>query len=184
MYLLHTCIFNDRGIRTVFFFASDSQKRKTDLRIFTTCAFINWRLRLSDAISQVMYYVWLQNAFVNSCIQLTLYSSIKPVNQVKHIEQIKQLSFSLNFVQFTLIQRQKPNICVKKCICWQLLINEIVNDKNINYYVWKYDFKQDSNHRPSMLKRNVFLHSTHFTTAALPLSLANSSLYNVNPVNC
>jgi len=57
--------------------------------------------------------------------------------------------YSLNFVQFTLIQQQKPNICVRKCICLQLLINEIVNIKNINYYVWKYDFKQDSNHRPS-----------------------------------
>jgi len=41
-------------------------------RISTTCAFIKWRLRLSDAISQVMYCVWLQNAFVNLCIQLIL----------------------------------------------------------------------------------------------------------------
>ena len=29
-----------------------------------------------------------------------------------------------------------------------------------------------------------FLHSTHFTTAALPLSMANSSCNNVNPINC
>ena len=29
-----------------------------------------------------------------------------------------------------------------------------------------------------------FLHSTHFTTVALPLSIANSSHYNVNPINC
>ena len=28
------------------------------------------------------------------------------------------------------------------------------------------------------------LHSTHFTTAALPLSMANSSYNNVNPTNC
>jgi len=56
------------------------------------CIF-KWRLQLGDAISQVMYFVWLQNAFLNLCIQLTLYSSIKLVNHVKHIEQIKQLSF-------------------------------------------------------------------------------------------
>jgi len=35
---------------------------------------------------------------------------------------------------------------------------------------------------PQCLK--VFLHSTYFTTAALPLSFANSSYNNVNPVNC
>ena len=39
---------------------------------------------------------------------------------------------------------------------------------------------------PSTLsvQRKVFVHSTDFTTAALPLSLANSSYYYVNPVNC
>ena len=40
---------------------------------------------------------------------------------------------------------------------------------------------------PSTLRsvqKKSFLRSTHFTTAALPLSLANSSYYNVNPVNC
>ena len=38
---------------------------------------------------------------------------------------------------------------------------------------------------PSTLsvRKKIFLHSTHFTTAALPLSLANSSYNNVNPVN-
>ena len=39
---------------------------------------------------------------------------------------------------------------------------------------------------PSTLsvQKKSFLRSTHFTTAALSLSLANSSYYNVNPVNC
>ena len=36
---------------------------------------------------------------------------------------------------------------------------------------------------PSVQKKS-FLRSTQFTTAALPLSLANSSYYNVNHVNC
>ena len=37
---------------------------------------------------------------------------------------------------------------------------------------------------PSTLsvQKKSFFRSTHFTTAALPLSLANSSYYNVNPV--
>ena len=34
---------------------------------------------------------------------------------------------------------------------------------------------------PKCSKKKRF---THFTTAALPLLLANSSYYNVNPVNC
>jgi len=107
-----TTIFKNNKYKTTITYLTVNVNKISyisDLRIFTTCAFIKWRLRLSDAISQVMYCVWLQNAFVNSCILLTLYSSIKPVNHVKHIEQIKQLSCSLNFVQFTLIQRQKPN---------------------------------------------------------------------------
>ena len=38
---------------------------------------------------------------------------------------------------------------------------------------------------PSTLsvKKGVF-NSNHFTTAALTLSMANSSYYNVNPLNC
>ena len=34
------------------------------------------------------------------------------------------------------------------------------------------------------VQNKSFLHSTHFTTAALPLSMANRSYYNVNPINC
>ena len=39
---------------------------------------------------------------------------------------------------------------------------------------------------PSSLsvQKKSFLHFTYFTTAALPLSMANSSYYNVNPINC
>ena len=39
---------------------------------------------------------------------------------------------------------------------------------------------------PSTLcvQKKSFLHSIHFTTAAFPLSIANSSYYNVNPINC
>ena len=39
---------------------------------------------------------------------------------------------------------------------------------------------------PSTLsvQKKSFLRSTHFITAVLPLSFANSSFYNVNPVNC
>ena len=39
---------------------------------------------------------------------------------------------------------------------------------------------------PSTLsvQKKSFLRSTNFTTAALHLSLANSSYYDVNPVNC
>jgi len=47
--------------------------------------------------------------------------SIKTVNHVKHSEQIKQLSFSLTFVQFTLIQRQKPLILNIYLCCRTLL---------------------------------------------------------------
>ena len=35
----------------------------------------------------------------------------------------------------------------------------------------------------SVQKKSV-LHSTYFTTAALPLWMANSPYYNVNPINC
>jgi len=74
---------HDRGIRAVFFFASDSKKLSSDVLCLT-----------SKCVCKFMY--------------------------ITHI--------SLNFGQFTLIQRQKPNICVRKCICLQLLINQIVND--------------------------------------------------------
>jgi len=39
---------------------------------------------------------------------------------------------------------------------------------------------------PSTLsvKKKSFLHTTYFTTAALPRLMANSSYYNVYPINC
>jgi len=125
MYLLY--IFNNNNYilknnkykTTVTYLTVNSFKshKSHKFKNFKNMCIFKWRLHLGDAIPQVMYCIWLQNAFLNLFLQLTLYSSIKLVNHVKHIEQIKQLSFSLNYVQFTLIQRQKPNICVRKCIC-------------------------------------------------------------------
>jgi len=50
---------------------------------------------------------------------------------MKHREHTKELSFSLNFGPFTLIQRHKLNIFVRVCLCLQLVMNQIVNDKKI-----------------------------------------------------
>jgi len=49
-----------------------------------------------------------------------------------------------------------------------------------------YENTTQAGFEPSTLsvQKKCFLRSTHFTTAALPLSFANSSYYNVNLVNC
>ena len=48
-----------------------------------------------------------------------------------------------------------------------------------------YEIRLQAGFEPSTLsvQKKSFLHSTYFTTAAL-LSMANSSYYNVNPINC
>jgi len=62
-----------------------------------------------------------------------------------------------------------------------MFINLIVNDKNI--YLYENTTSSRIRTIEPQCSKEKFL-ALYFTIAALPLSMANSSYYNVNPINC
>ena len=50
-------------------------------------------------------------------------------------------------------------------------------------YMYKYTTSSRSRTIDPPCSKEVFMHSTHFTTAALPLSMVNKSYYIANLIN-